>query len=444
MNVKDIAIVIQARLSSTRIPRKMIRPFAGTTLFDIALEKVCKSAVVPIKNVHVCVYEQELIDIAKKYPVSIIERSRQSSEEADDPKIIMEWYKKLPEFKYFVQVNACLPLLSISTIDDFILAFMKSGHRNMFSTVSKKNFIFMNGVMINHFRDFNPPCKIMNTSLVPEWKEAAHCLYAGPLDRIQDEDYMGTFTENDPVLFDIPEREFFDIDYPWEFSLYELIYKGLQTPPKITQDIETFKTFFKNKHYGEVAYFMCSGPSINHFEEQEPGKYIIVNRTGAAKPKLLEKASYVITEEYSPEYKQLPQDCFYMHRFYDDVNDHRNVIISSQRTGIESEIEYTSISKKLHGVSSMSYIALLYTCYLGFSKIYLVGADASTGNIYGDLDTHSSNRDYSAHKVGYPALFEQIKIKYPKTTIISMNPVGLKGIFHQDVFTNHFQTLNHS
>ena len=36
--IEDIAIVIQARLSSQRIPKKMIKPFAGTTLIDIFID----------------------------------------------------------------------------------------------------------------------------------------------------------------------------------------------------------------------------------------------------------------------------------------------------------------------------------------------------------------------------------------------------------------------
>ena len=44
-SIDDIAIIIQARLGSKRIPQKMIKPFAGTTLTDIFLEKIkqCKS-----------------------------------------------------------------------------------------------------------------------------------------------------------------------------------------------------------------------------------------------------------------------------------------------------------------------------------------------------------------------------------------------------------------
>ena len=37
---KDIAVIIQARLGSQRVPNKMIKQFHNTTLLDIALEKI--------------------------------------------------------------------------------------------------------------------------------------------------------------------------------------------------------------------------------------------------------------------------------------------------------------------------------------------------------------------------------------------------------------------
>ena len=44
-DLHDIAVVIQARLGSQRVPGKMLKPFAGTTLMDIAIEKMLNSKV---------------------------------------------------------------------------------------------------------------------------------------------------------------------------------------------------------------------------------------------------------------------------------------------------------------------------------------------------------------------------------------------------------------
>ena len=48
-NKENVAVVIQARLGSQRVPRKMIKPFAGTTLTDIAIRKVLESPLTEVK-----------------------------------------------------------------------------------------------------------------------------------------------------------------------------------------------------------------------------------------------------------------------------------------------------------------------------------------------------------------------------------------------------------
>ena len=58
--IEDICILVQARLGSQRVPGKMIRPFAGTTLVDVLFEKLNKSTVIPKSNIYFSAYEDEL------------------------------------------------------------------------------------------------------------------------------------------------------------------------------------------------------------------------------------------------------------------------------------------------------------------------------------------------------------------------------------------------
>ena len=73
-NVEDVAILVQARLSSQRCFRKMIRPFANTTLMDICLEKLSRSTI-PKENIWVSVCEPELVHLCQKYPIKLFHRS---------------------------------------------------------------------------------------------------------------------------------------------------------------------------------------------------------------------------------------------------------------------------------------------------------------------------------------------------------------------------------
>ena len=63
-NIKDIAVIVQARTNSQRIPNKMLRPFANTNLFELVLSKLLKSKVIPKQNIIASVYEDELKEIA--------------------------------------------------------------------------------------------------------------------------------------------------------------------------------------------------------------------------------------------------------------------------------------------------------------------------------------------------------------------------------------------
>ena len=49
-DISDVCFVIQARLSSERTPGKMMKPFAGSSLVDIACRKINQSKLIPKEN----------------------------------------------------------------------------------------------------------------------------------------------------------------------------------------------------------------------------------------------------------------------------------------------------------------------------------------------------------------------------------------------------------
>ena len=64
-NSKTISIVINARLHSTRIRRKMSRDFKGTTLLDITLSKF--RYLFGDKYLAFCQSDEEIVEICQKY-----------------------------------------------------------------------------------------------------------------------------------------------------------------------------------------------------------------------------------------------------------------------------------------------------------------------------------------------------------------------------------------
>ena len=223
--IEDVCIIIQARLGSQRVPNKMLKPFAESTLTDIALEKVKKCKSFPLSNFHLAVYEEELTYVGEKHGVNVFARSRKSAQSEGSPIGMMyEWWNKLP-YTYAVLINACAPFLSPQTIDNFVSKYLDIEADGLFGVIEKKNYFWdQTGKMITKWPEGQ---EVMNTKFVEPTYEAAHCLYAGRMSDIGKGIWMGTFQKKgDPELFPMEEMETFDIDYPWQFDAYEKLYRA--------------------------------------------------------------------------------------------------------------------------------------------------------------------------------------------------------------------------
>jgi CMP-N-acetylneuraminic acid synthetase len=223
-NINDICIIVQARLGSQRVPGKMTRSFAGSTLVDILFKKLKQSTVIPQNQIYFSAYEPELKEIATKHSINIFNRSKQSAFSEGNPlSEIYEWHDKLP-FKYTILISACNPLLKIETIDNFIKSFIESNKEGGFAVFEKKTYYWdKENNPITNWGD----SRIMNTKFVEPIYEAAHCLYASRLDIIKDGFWMDTNLPPKPELFIMDELEAFDIDYEWQFKIGEQLYENL-------------------------------------------------------------------------------------------------------------------------------------------------------------------------------------------------------------------------
>lgn len=221
-NLNEICLIVQARLGSQRVPRKMIKPFAGTTLVDILFKKLKSLKNIPTKNIYFSAYEDELKQIAENHHINIFHRSEQSAKSEGDPlSEIYEWYNKLP-FKYVVLVSACNPLLKAETIDDFIDNYAKSDKNGGFAVFEKKTYYWdKNSKPISDWKGRTT----MNTKFAEPTYEAAHCLYASEMSGIENGVWMDDKSPPQPELFVMNELEAFDIDYQWQFDTAEAIYK---------------------------------------------------------------------------------------------------------------------------------------------------------------------------------------------------------------------------
>jgi CMP-N-acetylneuraminic acid synthetase len=221
-SVNDIAVIVQARTNSQRIPNKMLRPFANTNLFELVLSKLLKSKVIPKQNIIASVYEDELKEIANNLNVNTYNRSYESANNDNSLQKIYEWHDKLP-FKYVIKVNGCSPLLTIETIDKFIQQFIKQKEENLFGVIETKDYYWnKEGKLITPWPKNQT---IMNTKAVETTYKAAHVLYASRMDLIKNNMFMGDFQKKGGIkLYPMDELECFDIDYEWQFKVGEKIF----------------------------------------------------------------------------------------------------------------------------------------------------------------------------------------------------------------------------
>jgi|TARA_Y100000389_G_C17470236_1_gene529781 CMP-N-acetylneuraminic acid synthetase len=217
--MKEICVIVQARLGSQRVNKKMCRSFGKSTLLDITLSNLQNSKVIHKEDIYVSVYEDELKNIAKKYDFNIYNRSEHSAKTENDMKLMFEWWNKL-DYKYYIIISACHPFLSIETIDNFYNKFSEHQKKGLFAVVKKKNYYWDNSY--NMITNWPENQTTFNTKMVENIYEAAHCLYGGEMNDIGKYIYMGNFGNKEVELFIIEnEMETLDIDYEWQFKLYD-------------------------------------------------------------------------------------------------------------------------------------------------------------------------------------------------------------------------------
>ena len=113
--MKKISAVINARLNSSRMKSKMIRPFHDTDLLEIALEKMNQLSY--FDHRYIAVAEDSLVEKASKYNnIEVLKRSSNSVEFGPHhPMTTFEHYLRIPT-EYFFVINSCAAFLSPDSI----------------------------------------------------------------------------------------------------------------------------------------------------------------------------------------------------------------------------------------------------------------------------------------------------------------------------------------
>ena len=216
--------MIKARLGSGRMKHKMIRPFAGSTLLEIALRKVQDCKMLSADRIYLGAYEKEIKAIGEKVGVNIYDRPAVSVSDKATMKDLYSFIWTI-DAEYFLEINPCNPLLRPETVDAALEAFQANDYSSLFSVIKKRNYFFdENSALVNEFLGDKRFLPILDTKMIGPLYEAAHSIYIWSADRMKKELNRWSFTRNDPFLFVMPEEEAFDVDYEWQFDLAQCAY----------------------------------------------------------------------------------------------------------------------------------------------------------------------------------------------------------------------------
>lgn len=217
--MKTISVVINARLQSTRVPKKLVRPFADRSLLSIALEKLNRMDF--FEHRYLAVAEPELAEMAKPFPhVEVLPRKSEAVKQGVNPqRVTFAHYCEVPSDYVFV-FNPCLPFVTVDTVRRAVDYFQETNFRTYTSVIKTGDWVFDS--------DGNPVTNTdpnnLTTNKNVQFYKAAHAFHIVNKEFFCTQGYHWTFTKDDPHMIHIAEEEAIDVDTPIEFEVAEALY----------------------------------------------------------------------------------------------------------------------------------------------------------------------------------------------------------------------------
>ena len=221
------------------------------------------------------------------------------------------------------------------------------------------------------------------------------------------------------------------------------------------------KTFgeYKNKYNGQKLVIVACGPTLKYYEPDLHSIHIGVNRAFMDKrinldylfiqdrlENDMDAANNYLPNRCTKFYGILPELRFSQVKHeilkisnYDicQANAKPYIIEDALRRNWSNNLEVEPIGDWAGCVFS----ALQFALYTNPQEIYLVGCDCtSTGHFYEERASQFTTKNTTNlmyQKKSWDSFNQMVRRMYPNTPIISVNPVGLKGMF-KDVYTQSY------
>ncbi len=234
-----------------------------------------------------------------------------------------------------------------------------------------------------------------------------------------------------------------------ENQISELKYIHL---PAVKLHSEIFPQF-KNINNGKSVVIVGSGPTLKNYTQIKDAIHIGANYAFTNKNLTLDYLFIQDCLQYEKQKeanKYRVNDCikFYGYHYIvngvsqqdvQEANAFRYYFIDQRITASKYAIFSPDITTRpLNTWSSVIFCAMEFALWTHPQKIYLVGCDCSqNGHFYHKCDKINSLPHSDRVLLGWKQIKEFAKIHYPDIEIISINPVGLKGLF-KDTYTDEY------
>ena len=224
MKQREISIVVNARVKSTRVPNKLLRKFGDTCLLSLSLEKLANNF--NDFNCYLAAADDEIISLYnnnfKSTDINLLIRTPESvAKGLNDYRIAWEHYSRIPT-GYIMWINPCAPFVLPGTYKNAIDYFVNNNDIKTMTSVKKIDNMFLdeNKLPLN-FQAGSAVRTQMNKSIY-EW---SHLFHFFDKEYFLNNGLFWDYSENNPSYYEVSSIESFDVDEPIDFAVAESLYE---------------------------------------------------------------------------------------------------------------------------------------------------------------------------------------------------------------------------
>ena len=193
---------------------------------------------------------------------------------------------------------------------------------------------------------------------------------------------------------------------------------------------------YKGINQGKNVYIFGGGPSVNKFSHIKKPSDIYIGINRAFKDARLE-FDYLFVQDQFPEgfddflkYRDqyckkflaiIPSNEIFRIKEYKIKGEYERYVLSSRRM---KDVPVDISLEPFADLCGTVFSALQFAVYTNPDKIYLVGIDCSSGNVY-----NNNHDDYRYQFKSWDIMKQALKNMEAYEKVTSINPVGLKGYF---------------